>query len=181
MKFSDQKRIDGGTESGGIPASCEFESTLRLIASLPAPEGLAERMQAGLHAASAAAAGRARVLSWPAARRRENGWLQSSFARSAAAAAIAAVVVGGGWGVYSRVQPKQSNRAITVSPRVAAPGGFSSAGAMRTPQTLIGPVVARPATVETQAAMAAGRAATKTAVRRGKIATGKNAVAPATR
>jgi hypothetical protein len=27
---------------------------------------------------------------------------------------------------------------------MAAPGGFSSAGAMRTPQTLDGPVVARP-------------------------------------
>jgi hypothetical protein len=61
--------------------------------------------------------------------------------RSAAAAAIVFVVVGGGWGVYSRVQQPQAAKVITMPARVAAPGGFSNAGAMRTPNTLNGPVV----------------------------------------
>lgn len=171
MNLPDQKRIDGRADSG------EFEATLRLIASLPAPEGLAERMQAGLRAATGASGSRARVLAWPEALRSRNGWLQSSLARSAAAAAIAAVVAGGGWGVYSRVQPKQSNRAIIVSPRVAVPGGFSSAGAMRTPQTLNGPVAVRPVTVGVQA----GKNAVQAPVGQGKSATGKKAIVPAVR
>ena len=175
MNSSTQKRFAGRTGPGGFSASGEFESTLRLIASLPAPEGLAERVQAGLEAAPAA--GRARILAWPAALRLENGWLQSSLARSAAAAAIAAVVAGGGWGVYSRVQFNQPQRGIAL-PHLAAPGGFSSAGAMRTPQTLNGPMAARPGTIGTQAAKAAGKAVVQTPVRRGKIATGKKAVAP---
>jgi hypothetical protein len=175
MNLADQERIDGRADS------CEFEATLRLISSLPAPEGLTERMQAGLRAGTGTSTGRARVLAWPAGLRSENGWLQSSLARSAAAAAIAIVVAGGGWGVYSRVQPKQSNRAVTISPRVAVPGGFSSAGAMRTPQTLNGPEVARPGAIGTQAAKADGRATTPATVRRGKSAAGKKTVAPATR
>jgi hypothetical protein len=175
MNLSNQKRIDGRADSG------EFEATLRLIAGLPSPEGLAERVQAGLSAATGASAGRARVLAWPVALRSQNGWLQSSLARSAAAVAIAAVVVGGGWGVYSRVQPEQQNRAITVSPRTATQGGFSSAGAMRTPQTLNGPVAARPATIVTQPAKPAGKSAAQTPVRRSQSATGKKAVAPAIR
>jgi hypothetical protein len=181
MNSSTQKRFAGRTGPGGFSASGEFESTLRLIAGLPAPEGLAERVQAGLLAAPCAASGRAtgraRILAWPAALRLENGWLQSSLARSAAAAAIAAVVAGGGWGVYSRVQFNQPQRGIAL-PHLAAPGGFSSAGAMRTPQTLNGPMAARPGTIGTQAAKAAGKAVVQTPVRRGKIATGKKAVAP---
>jgi hypothetical protein len=172
MNLLNQNRIDGRAASGG------FESTLRLIANLPTPEGLAERVQAGLRAAPAV--GRARILAWPAALRLENGSWQSSLARSAAAAAIAAMVAGGGWSVCSRVQLNQAQKGIAL-PRVAMPSGFSSAGAMRTPQTLNGPVVARPATIGTQAAKVAGNAATPTPVRRGKIATGKKAVAPTAR
>ena len=108
------------------------EATLRLIATLPAPEGLEDRVQASL----AAAPRTARVLAWPVALRPDHGWM-----RAAAAAAIVFVVVGGGWGVYSRVQPGMQAGARAVPLRVASPGtGFSSAGAMRTPQTLNGPV-----------------------------------------
>ena len=64
--------------------------------------------------------------------------------RSAAAAAIVFVVVGGGWGVYSRVQQQQPARVIIMPPRVVAPGGFSGANAIRTPNTLNGPLLARP-------------------------------------
>jgi hypothetical protein len=140
MNFSDQSPYAGSSGSG------EFESTLRMIASLPVPEGLAERVEAGLRAAPRTAEGGARILAWPVALRLENAWVHSSLARSAAAAAIVAVVIGGGWGVYSRVQPAQPARAITVPLHTSAQSGFSSAGAMRTPQTLSGPVVAPSAT-----------------------------------
>ncbi len=112
------------------------ETTLRLIASLPPPEGLEERVRAGL----AAAPRRGRILAWPAALTPQSAWM-----RSAAAAVIVSVVVGGGWGVYSRVQRPQPARVIVLAPRGPAQGGFASAGAMRTPQTLNGPVVAHPA------------------------------------
>jgi len=122
---------DTGRETG--------EDTLRLIAQLPAPEGIEDRVRAELRAAPR----RARVLSWPAALRSDSPWM-----RSAAAAAIVFVVAGGGWGVYARVQQPQLARVIVMPPRVAAPGSFSSAAAIRTPNTLNGPVVANPVTVK---------------------------------
>jgi hypothetical protein len=69
--------------------------------------------------------------------------------RSAAAAAIVLVVAGGGWGIYTRVQPAKG---IAAPPHVAAPVGFSSSGAMRTPNTLNGPVVKHPVTAKLQPA-----------------------------
>ena len=116
----------------------EAEVTLRLIASLPAPEGLAERVQAALHAAPR----RARVFAWPVAPAGE--WL-----RATAAAAIVFVVAGGGWGIYAHVQPGQAVPAIAgPGPHPGAPGGFSEGGAVRRPQTLVGPTVKTlPATV----------------------------------
>jgi len=129
----------------GSSGSDDFEETLRLIARLSSPEGLEERIQAGLHAAPAS--GGSRVLSWPMALHADAVWL-----RLAAAAVIVAVVIGGSFGVYSRVQSIQPTRAVTVPLHLSTQGGFSSAGAMRTPQTLNGPivepsVVAHPATV----------------------------------
>jgi hypothetical protein len=119
------------------PGSSDFEETLRLLAHLPAPEGLEERVEAGLRAAPR----NARILRWPVALRAENAWV-----RAAAAAAIVAVVAGGGWGVYLGVQTVQPARVIAVPQHIAAPGGgFSNAGAMRTPQTLNGPIAAPPA------------------------------------
>lgn len=132
------------------------EETLRLIASLPAPAGLEERVHAILRAAPR----QGRVLAWPAALRPQSGWM-----RTVAAAAIVFVIAGGGWGVYTRVEHGQPAKLIVTPPRVAGPGGFSSAGAMRTPQTLAGPTVnpldksktAQPKTAK----KAAGQAATK--------------------
>jgi hypothetical protein len=117
----------------------EAEETLRLIARLPAPEGLEDRVHAGLLAAPRAG----RVIAWPASNTWAGGWM-----RSAAAAAIACVIAGGGWGIYSRVQPGQSGQSVTgiAGPRVGAPGGFSQGGAVRRPQTLVGPMVTHPAT-----------------------------------
>jgi hypothetical protein len=135
-----------------VSSSSSFEETLRLLAHLPAPEGLEERVEAGLRAAPNT--GKARILRWPVARRLENPWV-----RAAAAAAIVAVIVGGGWGVYSSVEMVQPARGIVVPQHVAAPGGgFSNAGAMRTPQTLNGPIVAPPAA--TKPAVVAPPAAT---------------------
>ncbi|MDE3150021.1 MAG: hypothetical protein KGL37_11190 [Acidobacteriota bacterium] len=112
------------------------EETLRLIASLPAPEGLEDRLRAGLSSRPRPG----RVLAWPASLRPSGNWM-----RATAAAAIVFVVAGGGWGVYSHVQQGQSAKVIVLPLRTQAPGGFSSAGAMRTPRTLSGPVLNHPA------------------------------------
>jgi hypothetical protein len=131
MSSSEQNSIAGASGSG------EFEETLRQIARLAPPEGLEDRVLATLR--TTPASGRARVLAWPVALRLDSAWV-----RSAAAAAIVAVVIGGSWGVYSRVQSIQPTRAITVPLHLSTQGGFSSAGAMRTPQTLNGPMVVHP-------------------------------------
>jgi hypothetical protein len=119
------------------PGSGVADETLRIIASLPAPEGLEDRITEAMSKAPRTAS----VLPWPSEFRR--GWVHNAMARGAAAAAIVFVVGGGGWGVYSRVHPAQAPKVIAM-PRVVAPGGFSSAGAMRTPQTLNGPTLAHP-------------------------------------
>ena len=126
-------RNESSNHSGGS----EAEQTLRLIANLPAPEGLEDRVHAGLLAAPRGG----RVLFWPAPFSPASGWL-----RSAAAAAIVCVVAGGGWGIYSHVQPGQPQG--IAGPRIAGPGQFSTGEAMRRPQTLNGPVAPQPGTVK---------------------------------
>jgi hypothetical protein len=163
-----------GTERGGS----DPEATLRLIAGLKAPEGLAERVQTYLQAAPSASSRRARILAWPVAWRPENIWLQGNLMRAAAAAAIVAVVVGGGWGIYSRVQPPPPARAISIPPRVSAPGGFSSAGAIRTPQTLNGPIVAHPAVAVPPPVSSSSKHEKQTTIRRAKPAVSKAVVHP---
>lgn len=118
------------------------EDTLRLLAQLPAPEGLVHRVQAALKSAPR----EARLLHWPYALRPAGGWMQGNLVRGAAAAAIVCVVAGGGWGIYSRVQPPTAPAAkVIVTPaRIGSSGGFSSAGAMRTPDTLNGPILKHP-------------------------------------
>jgi hypothetical protein len=68
----------------GSATSSPAEETLRLIARLSPPEGLEERVQAGLRA-KGTVPGRARILQWPMALRLDNFWMQSSLARMAAA------------------------------------------------------------------------------------------------
>jgi len=148
LKIDSPRNSTSRTASGcetGSPSSAE--DTLRLIAGLPAPEGLADRVQAGLRTAPRTAS----ILRWPHALRPTGGWMHSAVARSAAAAAIVCVVAGGGWEVYSRIQPAPSARVVVMPPRVA-PGsvGFSSSTAMRVPQTLDGPVVPKPITAKPQ-------------------------------
>ena len=116
------------------------EDTLRLIAGLPAPAGLEERV----HKALRFAPRKGQVLAWPAsfrARIASGTVLESNWMRAAAAAAIVFVVVGGGWGVYSRVQPGPAGKVIVIPQRMPSSGGFAGAGAIRTPETLPGPKV----------------------------------------
>jgi hypothetical protein len=129
-------------DSNAAPGSGDAEMTLRLIAGLPAPLGLEERVKAALHQTPR----RASLLHWPRASRQGStraGWARRTWVRSAAAAAIVFVVAGGGWEVYSRVQPVQEPKAIALPP-VAARRGFSSANAIRTPKTLNGTVLTHP-------------------------------------
>jgi hypothetical protein len=165
-------------DSASDAQSGSVEDTLRLIASLPAPVGLEDRIHAGLRASQLTH--KARVLAWPVALRPGGNWMQSAAARSAAAAALVMVIAGGGWGVYSRVQPHPTAKAIVLAPRPAVSGGFASGGAMRTPQTLNGPVLTHPATAVPTPAKAAVRPARK--LRRTQPATdaGKAATQPVT-
>ena len=115
------------------------EDTLRLIATLPVPGGLEDRVKSRLKDAPSSG----RLLLWPSS----FGSGASSTVRAAAAAAIVFVVVGGGWGVYSHVKPAMESRVIVMPRQVEGSrdaGSFSSAGAMRTPQTLNGPVLTPP-------------------------------------
>jgi hypothetical protein len=117
------------------------EDTLRLVAVLPAPDGLAERVKEGLRSAPETG----RILMWRSPLRPAAGWMYGSVARGAAAAAIVCLVAGGGWRIYSHVQPASGAR-VVVMPSPAAPIGsaFSNAGATRRPDTVVGPVLTQP-------------------------------------
>jgi hypothetical protein len=129
--------------------SGDAEETLRVIASLPAPDGLVDRVQTRLRNAPRTA----RVIAWPKGFA-EGGWRYGSAFRGVAAAAIVCVVVGGGWRIYSRVQPAPSAR-VVVMPLPASPArGFSTSGSVHTPDPLRAPVLTHqvlpePSVVET--------------------------------
>lgn len=120
-------RNGSSNESG----TSQAEDTLRLIARVPVPTGLEDRVHIRMRNAPA----RARILPWPVSSGSSAGWL-----RGTAAAAIVLVVAGGSWGIYSRVAPDHTMKGIS-GPRIAGPGEFSQGGAVRRPQTLQGPVV----------------------------------------
>jgi hypothetical protein len=139
MNASPRDRFDPDLQSSALTET--GEDTLRLIAMLPAPEGLADRVQDGLRHAPQTA----RVLNWRGSLRPSGGWMQSTMARGAAAAAIVCVVAGGGWRIYSRVQPEPAAKVLVMPPRVApGSGGFSQSNAKRVPKTLEGPVLTHP-------------------------------------
>jgi len=116
------------------------ERTLRLIATLPAPEGLEERMKASLRSAPR----RANVVVWPFSSAEDGRWMQRAGMRAAAAAAIVLLIAGGGWEVYSHIQPAPLPAAVSAPQPLNGGGGFNAAGAKRVPQTLEGPIVASP-------------------------------------
>ena len=104
------------------------EETLRVIANLPAPDGLVDRVQTRLRTAPRSA----RVLSWPMVFA-PGGWVYGPAVRGVAAAAIVCVVAGGGWRIYSHVQPAASARMITMPAPASTGRGFSTAGSVYTP------------------------------------------------
>jgi hypothetical protein len=126
--------MDGVRDDFRVGAG-EAELTLRLVARLPAPEGLEDRIQSGMKLAVTNGRITGRMLAWPGAQPMTSGWM-----RAAAAAAIVFVVAGGGYGVYSRVQPGLAIQEVTT-PRA---GRFGEAGAAVRPKTLQGPSVTRP-------------------------------------
>jgi hypothetical protein len=119
----------------------EAEETLHLIARLPAPAGLEGRIHHSLRTAPRAMSHEGRMLAWPLPASM-GGAAGREWMRAAAAAAIAFVIAGGGWGVYSRVEPRPAGP-LMLTPH-AAPGGFAGANAVRTPDTINGPVVNSP-------------------------------------
>lgn len=120
------------------PESAPIDETLRLIAHAPVPEGLEDRV----HAAVFQAAPRpGRILPWPVPAEPPAFWAGNNWVRTAAAAAIVFVVAGGGWGIYRRVEHPVARVILLPAAQPAVSGGFSSAGAIRTPQTVNGPVV----------------------------------------
>jgi len=171
MNHQDQNPIANQPSSGS--ASDPGADTLNLIAKLPPPAGLEDRIHAGMlaHARSAQRVGR--VLAWPATLRAGSGWM-----RSAAAAAIVFVVAGGGWGIYSRVQQPQSARVI-VTPHGPAPGEFTNSGAMRTPKTLNGPIISSPAATQHAKSKVPAKAAKPTPQTEKSNTSNKGAVQPA--
>lgn len=114
------------------------EETLRMIATLPAPAGLEDRVKAGLRSAPKTA----KVIAWPFPS--AGNWMRSSGMRGAAAAAIVLAIAGGGWGVYSHIQVAPVPSALVDPQLPSAAGRFSTAGAMHVPQTVQGPVIAAP-------------------------------------
>jgi hypothetical protein len=63
--------------------------------------------------------------------------------------------------VYVRVQQSQTPKVIVMPPRMPAAGGFSSAGAIRTPEILPGPTVSQPAKASATPSKAAKKPAAK--------------------
>lgn len=119
------------------------EEILRRIAALPAPKGLEDRILARLATAPRTAPRSGFLSGWRGILEFE--WMQSGALRAAAAVAIAAVVLGGGWSIARQNAPAamQGSARPGMPVQLSAPpaGGFSTAGAVRVPQTLEGPVI----------------------------------------
>ncbi len=117
----------------------DAEQTLRLVASLPAPKDLEERVKASLRTGHQ----RAEVVAWPFPSAGRS-WMQNAAMRTGAAAAIVLVIAGGGWEVYSHIQPAAVPTAVSAPQPLSGRGGFSTAGTKRVPQMLDEPPVALP-------------------------------------
>lgn len=122
-----------GSSTSAEAALKDLDATLRLLAKLPAPTGLEDRLFAG----ALETPRKGRILKWP------QPLYARDWVRSIAAAAIVLAVGGGGLGIYAHVQNQPAR--VLVAPRtIFQPGGFSSAEMIRRPQTLNGPVVKKP-------------------------------------
>ena len=107
-----------------------FEETLRLLARATPPQGLAERLQSRLQSEAQTPRSAAPLL-FPAPPR--------FWRRALAAAAIVLAILGGGWSIVLFAPHAAPATATAPSTPAPAASGFSTAGAMRTPQSLEGP------------------------------------------
>ncbi|HEV2324120.1 MAG TPA: hypothetical protein VGS10_09230 [Terracidiphilus sp.] len=135
----------------------DLDATLHLLAKLPVPAGLEDR----IFATALRSPRKARILEWP------RPLYARDWVRGIAAAALVIAVGGGGWGIYAHVQPNEPARVVVAPQPMFHPGGFSSAEMIRRPQTLNGPVVKKaepssPNTIET-ANITTAKKATRTA------------------
>jgi hypothetical protein len=106
----------------------DAEETLRLVAAMPPPEGLTDRVhaQVGHHLLGVARDSTERRGFWSL-------WMPVRRLQFAGAAVLVIAVAGSTWGVYH-----SKSGAAVVRPGGATPatGGFGSAGAVRVPPTL---------------------------------------------
>jgi len=130
----------------------QIDETLHLLAQAEIPAGLEVRLKANLRKA-ASEPRPAKVLSWPQSGNAAIANVASSafgWHRAVAAIFLAAAILGCAWSVLW--QQKTRSASIEQSHPMVRPlpaGGFSNAGAMRTPRTLEGPMAgpeAHPAT-----------------------------------
>lgn len=110
----------------------EYDETLRLLARVEVPEGLAERVKARLK--------QGEVIQWP--EKQSTATSQAAtWMKRAAAAAIVFVVSGGSWFVYTGVNSAAAGAgAKPVVIESQKPGEFGNAGAMRKVDPLTAPV-----------------------------------------
>lgn len=125
---------EAGSQASADAALKSLDATLHLLATLPAPAGLEDRVFAGMMVAPR----KARILEWP------QPLYSRDWVRGIAAAAIVLAVGGGGWGLYSHVKPSEHGQAVAAPHTMFQPGGFSSAEMIRRPQTLNGPPAKNP-------------------------------------
>ena len=169
MNLSSQNDLDRNA------ATMDAELSLRLIASLPAPAGIEDRVKAGLRGAPAQTG----VLGWPLSAQGWASWGQVSYLRAAAAAAIVFVVAGGGWGVYKHFGLASAPTADAMEQRIERGGGLSAAGARRTPKTVEGPRIAVPKAVTQETD--AGSISVKQRAHGARRPAKKNSIPPAVR
>jgi len=125
--------------NSGYENKSQAEKTLRLLAELPPPANLTDRVHRRL----------AMEEALPERRGFWSLWMPAQRLQYAAAALLVVAVAGSTWSVYrghppAGVKPGAHTQAAPVLPPAASAGGFGSAGAERVPPTL-NPVKVPPA------------------------------------
>jgi hypothetical protein len=123
-KFEPLSPPENNSVESKIAALREADQTLRMMAKLPPPEGLADRVHVRLRSQQAGLESN-RKRSWFAL-------LAGPRWQFATMALVFAALAGGGWNVY-RLNHSQ---VLVAPPHQAAPGGFDSSHEMHVPPTL---------------------------------------------
>jgi len=132
-----------------------LDEALKALTCQQAPEGLEDRIEARLRQALAAERTHTSLLQRLQLKFAElseglqANWMQSNALRGSMAVLLAALVIGSGYQIANRSNTAQSPALAPTAPQ--SNGGFNSAGAVRTPHTIDGPLLP----TETPAANAA--------------------------